>query len=138
MSSPFVPAVPLYSIYFTSALTGFVCGKNGALFKTTTGGIVTGISQSNSEIADNFSLSQNYPNPFNPATVISYRLPAAGSVSLIVYDALGNEVSTLVNEKQNAGSYSVEFNAASLPSGIYFYKLVTEKFSETKKMVLVK
>ena len=97
-----------------------------------------GISNTNNVIPEKFSLEQNYPNPFNPTTRINYELPITNYVSLKVYDALGNEVETLVNEHQNAGSYSVDFNAAALPSGIYFYKLVTEKFSETKKMILVK
>ncbi|MBS1513819.1 MAG: T9SS type A sorting domain-containing protein [Bacteroidetes bacterium] len=124
-------------IFMRDSLNGLAFASGNRIFITATGGVMD-VRQSSNEFANSFSLSQNYPNPFNPATVISYRLPVAGSVSLIVYDALGNEVETLVNEKQNSGSYSVDFNAASLPSGIYFYKLVTEKFSETRKMVLVK
>ena len=93
-----------------------------------------------------FSLSQNYPNPFNPSTVISYRLPVIGFVTLMVYDILGNEIATLVNEEKPAGEYEVEFNAASLPSrsglaltsGIYFYQLKAGEFIETKKMMLLK
>ncbi len=92
----------------------------------------------NGEAPESFSLSQNYPNPFNPTTNINYNLPNSNFVTLKVYDAVGNEIETLVNEKQNAGSYSVTFNASNYPSGVYFYKLVTEKFSETRKMVLVK
>ena len=99
---------------------------------------ITGVTPASNEIPKQFSLSQNFPNPFNPSTNISYQLPDPEFISLKVYDNLGNEVITLVNEKQNAGSYSVNFNAASLPGGIYFYKLVTENFSETKKMVLIK
>ncbi len=98
----------------------------------------TAVSNTEENTPKFFKLSNNYPNPFNPNTVLSYQLPVAGFISLKVYDAIGNEVQTLVNEKQNAGSYSVNFNAASLPSGIYFYKLVTDKFSETKKMILIK
>ncbi len=129
--------------YFINENTGWIAGgyfnsPKGCIMKTTTGGVVTGFTQSSSEIPDKFSLSQNYPNPFNPLTRINYELPITNYVSIKVYDALGNEVETLVNEKQNAGSYSVDFNAASLPSGIYFYKLVTEKFSDSKKMVLIK
>ena len=89
-------------------------------------------------IPELFSLSQNYPNPFNPTTNIKYDLPVGDFVVLKVYDVIGNEIETLVNEKQNAGSYSVSFNAVNYPSGVYFYKLMTEKFSETKKMVVVK
>ena len=89
-----------------------------------------------------FSLAQNYPNPFNPSTVINYQLPVAGVVTLKVYDVLGNEVATLVNEFRTAGFYEVEFNAASSiknpASGIYFYRLQAGSFVETKKMILLK
>ena len=107
------------------------------MIRTITGGL-TGIENPNSSTVKQFSLSQNYPNPFNPNTSINYEIPITNYVSIKIYDALGTEVETLVDEKQNAGSYSVNFNAASLPSGAYYYKLVTESFSETKKMVLVK
>ena len=128
----------LMRLTFINSQTGWIVGKNGVILKTTTGGVVTGFTQTSSEIPDKFSLSQNYPNPFNPSTQINYELPITNYVSLKVYDNLGNEVETLVAEKQNTGSYSVDFNATSLPSGIYFYKLTTEKFSETKKMILIK
>ena len=92
-----------------------------------------------------YSLEQNYPNPFNPSTVISYQLPVSGNVTLKVYDVLGNEVATLVNEEKQAGSYEVEFNAVShsggvrnLSSGVYFCQLKAGQFVETKKMVLLK
>ena len=133
--------VTLKSVKFVNSLTGWTVGDQGIILKTTNGGgqgFPIGINSNTSEIINKFFLSQNYPNPFNPTTIINYELPITNYVSLKVYDALGNEVETLVNDKQNAGSYSVDFNAASLPSGIYFYKLVTENFSETKKMVVVK
>jgi endo-1,4-beta-xylanase len=85
-----------------------------------------------------FRLSQNYPNPFNPSTVISYQLPAAGEVVLKVYDVLGREMATLVNEKRNAGSYNVTFNGAGLPSGVYFYRLQAGSGEFVRKMVLLK
>jgi len=85
-----------------------------------------------------FALEQNYPNPFNPATTISYQLPTEGQVSLKVYDMLGNEVATLVNEMKTAGEYQVDFNAAALSSGIYFYRLQAGNFVETKRMMLMK
>lgn len=90
-----------------------------------------------------FELSQNYPNPFNPITTIKYSLPVIGtenvqSVQLIVYDILGKKVVTLVNEQKASGNYKVEFNASNLSSGLYFYTLKTEKFVETKKMLLMK
>jgi hypothetical protein len=93
-----------------------------------------------------YSLSQNYPNPFNPVTVIRYQLPAAGNVKLTIFDILGKEVAILVDQKQNSGSHSIEFNGSDLSSGIYFYKLVAgdlssgsgEIFSDVKKMTLLK
>jgi hypothetical protein len=87
-----------------------------------------------------YSLNQNYPNPFNPSTVISYQLPAASFVTLKVYDVLGNEVATLVNELQQAGTHTSTFNTQNLQlsSGIYFYKIQTNNFVQTKKMILIK
>jgi len=85
-----------------------------------------------------FALEQNYPNPFNPTTVISYQLPVASEVSLKVYDVLGREVMTLVNGRQEAGAYNFTLNAASLSSGVYFYRLQSGNFVSTKKMMLVK
>jgi hypothetical protein len=85
-----------------------------------------------------YSLSQNYPNPFNPNTVIEYSIPESKFVSLIVYDMLGREVTVLVNENQQAGNYKVELNAENLSSGIYYYKISSGKYVETRKMILLK
>jgi hypothetical protein len=85
-----------------------------------------------------FALEQNYPNPFNPTTQIQYQLPETGNVTIKVYDILGNEVRTLVNDNKPAGSYTVNFNAKGLSSGIYFYKITSGSFIETKKMILMK
>lgn len=90
------------------------------------------------EIPVSFSLQQNYPNPFNPATTINYQIANPGKVKLTVYDVLGELVNVLVNEEKPVGSYSVNFNAASLASGIYFYQLSTQDFVCTKKMMLIK
>ncbi len=88
--------------------------------------------------AKNFLLNQNYPNPFNPSTKISYQLPSGSVVTLKVYDVIGNEVATLVNEFTPAGSYEVNFNASKLSSGVYYYQLRTGSFVQTNKMLLVK
>jgi hypothetical protein len=85
-----------------------------------------------------FSLKQNYPNPFNPSTSISFSIPSTSFVSLKVYDLLGREVATLVSEQMSSGNHSKQWNAAALPSGIYFYRLQTGSFTETKKLVLLK
>jgi hypothetical protein len=88
--------------------------------------------------AKSFSLEQNYPNPFNPSTTIKFTISDFGFTTLKIYDVLGNEVVTLVDEYKTAGSYEVEWNAKELPSGVYFYQLKTEGFIETKKMILLK
>jgi len=92
----------------------------------------------NSLVPGMTGLSQNYPNPFNPSTIISYKIKENNNVTLIIYDMLGREVETLVNEYQPAGAYSIKFNAGNLSSGIYFYKLISGKYSEAKKMCLFK
>jgi hypothetical protein len=85
-----------------------------------------------------FSLEQNFPNPFNPSTVISYELPVGGNVTLKVFDILGKELTTLVNQFKPAGKFKVEFNAKALPGGVYFYRIQAGNFIETRKMVLMK
>ncbi len=90
------------------------------------------------EIPEEYSLEQNYPNPFNPSTTISWQSPVGSRQTLKVYDILGNEVATLVDEYREAGRYEVEFNASQLSSGIYFYKLTAGSFSQTKKMTIIK
>ena len=85
-----------------------------------------------------YTLQQNYPNPFNPATIISYSLPLKSQVELVVYNTLGESVMQLVNEEKEAGTYNVEYNAAGLPSGVYFYKLEAGNYQQVKKMILMK
>jgi photosystem II stability/assembly factor-like uncharacterized protein len=139
-------ASALYSIYFTSADTGFVCGSYGNIYKTVNGGGVIGVKRIEENIPEKYYLSQNYPNPFNPTTTIKFSIPNLSSphslngdlVVLKIYDILGKEIVTLVNEKQSPGVYDVTFDGSSLNSGIYFYKLQTDNFSDTKKMILIK
>ncbi|MFZ1280201.1 MAG: T9SS type A sorting domain-containing protein, partial [Ignavibacteriaceae bacterium] len=89
-------------------------------------------------IPDQISLEQNYPNPFNPGTKISWQSSVSSHQTLKVYDVLGNEVATLVDEEKSAGSFEIEFDASELSSGIYFYKLTAGTFVETKKMILLR
>jgi hypothetical protein len=96
------------------------------------------LSYSDENVISNYSLSQNYPNPFNPVTTISYQIPADGFVTLKVYDILGKEVASLVNEQKTSGRYNVQFDGSSLSSGIYFYKISSEGYVETKKLMLMK
>ncbi len=100
-------------------------------------GGVTGIKE-NPKVVSNYKLEQNYPNPFNPSTTINFQIPSSSRVSLKVFDVLGREVSTLVNENKSAGKYSVTFDADKLTSGVYFYNLQAGNYSETKKMILIK
>ncbi len=102
-------------------------------FTTPTGELPTG-----NTIPTVYSLSQNYPNPFNPVTKINFALPKQGFVTLKVYDVLGREVRTLVNEVKSAGQFSVDFNASEFASGVYFYKLESNSFSDIKRMMLIK
>jgi hypothetical protein len=109
-------------------------------------GGISGINPVGSTIPETFSLEQNYPNPFNPVTKIRFEVPAfiilsqmnKQEVKLTVYDVLGREIQTLVNEQLSAGTYEVDWNASAYPSGTYFYKLEAWDFTETKKMILVK
>jgi photosystem II stability/assembly factor-like uncharacterized protein len=114
-----------------------ICGGNGTILRTTNGGL-TAINQQSNEIADSYSLSQNYPNPFNPSTKIRFSLPVHGFTKVTVYNSLGKEAAVIVNEALNAGSYQVNWNAAGFTSGVYYYRIVSGNFSDTKKMLLLK
>ncbi|MBU0476304.1 MAG: T9SS type A sorting domain-containing protein [Bacteroidetes bacterium] len=92
----------------------------------------------NALVPNEVQLNQNYPNPFNPSTVISYSIPSRSNVSLKIYDLVGKEIASLVNKEQEAGAYQTKFDATELSSGIYFYKLITDYYSETKKMIFLK
>ena len=85
-----------------------------------------------------YELKQNYPNPFNPSTIIKYTVPKSSRVTITVFDILGNKLETLTNEEKPAGAYELTWSAYNLPSGVYFYKLRTGKFIQTKKMLLLK
>ena len=100
--------------------------------------VVTDVNEDVDFQPSEYSLEQNYPNPFNPSTRIKYQVSSISQVTIKLYDVLGNEVATLVNEEKPAGSYEVNFNASQLSSGIYFYKLQAGSFSETKKMILLR
>ncbi len=100
--------------------------------------MITDVEDHSSEIPYQFILEQNYPNPFNPSTTINFSLPSSEFVTLKVYDVLGNEVATLVNEEKPPGTYEITWYAVNLPSGIYFYKIQSGSFLETKKMILIK
>jgi hypothetical protein len=100
--------------------------------------IIVGTANNNNNIPETYALKQNYPNPFNPSTKILYLLPKASDVKIVVFDVLGREVATLVNEFKPAGTHTVEFNAVNLASGVYLYRIEAGDFKDTKKMMFVK
>lgn len=112
--------------------------NNGSTFNIDTNLVVDIKDNNNNQISSDFKLEQNYPNPFNPTTTISFFIPKKDFVILKVFNSLGQEVKTLVNEEKFAGNYEVIFNAVDFPSGVYFYKLQTLNYIETKKMTFLK
>lgn len=125
--------------YLTSARNGntlWACTIAGEVQKYVLSPNAIGNESNNTP--ERYQLFQNYPNPFNPTTQINYQLPNSNYVKLIVYDNLGREIKTLVNERQGAGKYEITFDGSDYSSGIYFYKLVAGNYNITKKMVLVK
>jgi photosystem II stability/assembly factor-like uncharacterized protein len=128
---------PLFGVEFIDYNTGWVCGFNGRILKTTNGGS-TWIQPSLTEIPAEYKLEQNYPNPFNPVTMVNFSVPKTGLVTIKVYNPLGKEVETLVNERMTAGTYGVSFDGSDLASGVYFYKLTAGDFSSIKRMVIIK
>lgn len=149
-------------LFFTDENTAFAVGDSGQVWRYKN--YVTNIEREETTSPDNFILYQNYPNPFNPTTKIKYTIPSAvmlnsfqhpdtetpnqvrddNMVTLKIFDILGNEIATLVNEQQPAGTYEVEFNSQQftnkkqLPSGVYFYRLNAGSFIQTKKLILLK
>ncbi|MEJ2617245.1 MAG: T9SS type A sorting domain-containing protein [Ignavibacteriaceae bacterium] len=116
----------------------FVAGGPTGLYVLSFDSTIVNIEDGDNKLLDDYNLSQNYPNPFNPKTTIKYFLPNSSFVTLKVYDILGKEITTLVNERKSAGNYSVNFNASNLPSGVYFYRMQAGNFVSTKKFVLLK
>jgi hypothetical protein len=127
----------LFGVSFTDAEYGTVVGDSGTILHTTNGG-VTSVGGEHNGVPHQYSLSQNYPNPLNPSTTIKFELPKASLVSLTVYDILGRVVSVLVNEGRGAGVHEVKFDGSSLASGVYFYRLQAENFTQTKRLLLLK
>ena len=127
-----------------TGINSLAINSNGYIFAGTSGNSVFRSVNSTTSVNDEksipstFSLAQNYPNPFNPSTTILYKIPKTGLVSLKVYDILGREIKTLVNEEKPAGSYEVKFDRNRLSSGIYFYRLRVGENSSVKKMILLK
>jgi photosystem II stability/assembly factor-like uncharacterized protein len=128
---------PLYTVHFTNTNTGTAVGEYGTILRIEDD--VTSVNEEQPEVTPiNFFLSQNYPNPFNPSTTISWQSPVGSWQTLKVYDLLGREVATLVDEYKPAGRYEVEFDGSKLSSGAYLYKLTAGEFTSVKKLMLLK
>ncbi len=132
------PADTTMALYPSKGTRRNDMGAYGGPMRMVLSNQIIGIRRVNSNIPNGFSLNQNYPNPFNPSTLIIYQLPKGGFVSLRLYDITGRQVGILVNSIQQAGTYKYDLNASDLPSGFYFYKLESNGFSGTRKMVLIK
>jgi hypothetical protein len=125
------------SVSFFDANNGIGVGYT-VILRTTNGGVTFIGKDNNITNPNEFILSQNFPNPFNPNTTINFSVPKQSNVTIKVYNILGKEILTLVNETKPQGNYKVEFNADNLSSGVYFYRMKTNEFTQTKKMLLVK
>ncbi|MBK9331635.1 MAG: T9SS type A sorting domain-containing protein [Ignavibacteria bacterium] len=129
--------LPIFTITYTSfSFNGFPLGSDKSV--NYSDHVTIGITNISTETPGEYRLSQNYPNPFNPATTLEFGITKPEFVSLKIYDMLGKETAVLVSAKLRPGTYKYNFNASGLTSGIYFYTLKTENFSETKRMTLVK
>ncbi len=128
----------LSSFSFINETTGWCCGSDGVILKTSSAGVVSvrNIEYAPEKRPEQFRLEQNFPNPFDTHTIISYNLPVDGPVRLVVYNMQGEEVRILVNRKRTAGTYSLTFDGSGLPSGLYYYKL-TDKWSNSAKEMLL-
>jgi hypothetical protein len=121
-----------------NVIFGYAVAGDGSCLRLRDSVLFLGVNNNNNNVPSEYALEQNFPNPFNPSTTIRYALPGSSNVTLKIYDMLGNEVRTVVNEFKHAGTYSVNFDASSLSSGVYFYKIVAGDFTDAKKMTLVK
>lgn len=122
----------------TTSYTFAATGSNIQFAVVKVGAFVTDVKLMDNGIPSSFALEQNFPNPFNPSTEIRFSIPTASNVSLNVFNMIGQHVASLVNEFKQAGNYSLKFNAGNLTSGMYFYRLQSASFSETKKLILLK
>lgn len=129
-------SISVYDVTFTDQYHGYACGSNGAVLKYNTE--LIGLANDNGFLPASPTLRQNYPNPFNPSTTIEFSLPKTSRVKVVIYDLLGKEVRTLLNEIRREGVHRIRFNSDGLPSGVYLYRLTAGSYSETKKLVVVR
>jgi len=130
----------LNAVHFENKNVGWIVGEGGTILYTSNGGNIVEVKRDRQSnvLPSKYVISQNYPNPFNPTTTINFSVPKTSFVTIKVYDVLGREVITLVNENKPVGNYIVQFNASKITSGIYFYRMESGSFSETKKLLLLK
>jgi hypothetical protein len=132
--------VNISSAAMTDKYTYYLAGgtfEEGRIYHTQNGGS-TSVNNNFTATANGYSLSQNFPNPFNPVTSIKFNIPLTGRTSLKIYNGVGKEIIELVNEVKESGTYDIKFNADELPSGVYYYRLISGDYSETRKMILIK
>jgi len=127
----------LNKIKFFDQYTGFALGYNGTVLKTTDGGL-TFVHIGSNESPSEFHIEQNYPNPFNPVTKIDFSIPVNENVKIEIFDAAGKLIEILTDKEFNAGFHSIEWVGSNFSSGIYFYRISSKQFTETKKMILLK
>jgi hypothetical protein len=132
LTSNLVLSVAVNGNYLFASIVG------RGLWKRPLSDIISDVETQKTNIPDGYMLYQNYPNPFNPVTTISYSLPKTANVQIKVFDLLGREIATLVNEVKPVGSYKVKFDGSQLTSGIYFYQMKAGDFISTKKLILLK
>jgi photosystem II stability/assembly factor-like uncharacterized protein len=126
----------VYDAKFADSTHGWAVGTNGAIYKFNP--LIIGIKKNQNNLPAENSLSQNYPNPFNPSTVIKFTITKHTRVKITLYDLLGREVRVLLEDIKDPGEYSLNFNASGLSSGVYFYKIEAGRYTETRKMVLIR
>ena len=127
----------LYQIQFPSVNTGYVACWSGKILKTTNGGL-TFTGKLDDEVPKDYVLEQNYPNPFNPQTTIRFSVPKSGLITLKIYDVKGQEVKSLISDEYKSGNYEIKLTGDGLSSGVYYYRLQAQDFSQTRKMILLK
>jgi hypothetical protein len=132
--SSFEPTVNLTEVFQLMFTGNGIIYLDNIYFST----MVSDVKEIHDALPSDFTLEQNYPNPFNPSTNIKFSLPEANQVTLKVYDMIGQEVATLVDQFMNAGTFEITFDASNLPTGIYTYSLTTGNFQSVKKMMLIK
>ena len=132
-----LPGVPIVSVYIMENMA-FAGIEEAGVWRRPFSEIMTDLGKTENAISLDFRLEQNYPNPFNPATTISFTIPSNDFVTLKVFDLTGREIAILVSEEKSRGEYKMQWKPEELASGIYFYRLQAGKFSETKKLILLK